>query len=262
MTTAGAFMDNAVYEGVVEHRRHVERPHAFKYSLYMLWLRVSEVDDPKASWPLISRAAFAPVSVCQGDYLAHRSEASLKDRLAAEIKEKTQGDWDGEAFMLANPRHFGFVMNPLALYYCFNKQQNLVYIVGEITNTPWGERHCYVFDMMASQDSKIAKFSFKKTFHVSPFLPMEMDYTWNLSQPGKMLTVNIWNRVESRVDFEAHLMLARRSLSGFEILRQMVLRPLMTFKVWLGIYVNAGILYAIKRVRFYDHPKLKEGGPS
>ena len=83
-----------------------------------------------------------------------------------------------------------------------------------------------------------------------------MDYTWAMNLPGKMLTVNIWNKEGERVDFEAHLMLARRSLSAFEMLRQMILRPLMTFKVWLGIYVNAGILYGIKRVRFYDHPKL------
>jgi DUF1365 family protein len=228
----------------------------------MLWLKVSEIDDHQKSWNLISRKIWAPVSVLSGDYMAHRKESTLAGRLAAEIEEKLQKHWLGEAFMLAQPRHFGFVINPLALYYCFNSSNKLEYIVGEITNTPWGERHCYVFDMTESPEGHPSSFSFKKVFHVSPFLPMDMDYTWMMSHPGKTVTVNIWNRVGERVDFEAHLMLARRKMSAAEILRQMILRPFMTLKVLLGIYLNAGILYAVKRVRFYDHPKLTNGGNS
>lgn len=262
MTVKTQYLENAIYEGVVEHRRHVDRRHYFKYSLYMLWLKVSEVDDPTKSWPLLGRSRWMPASIDPCDYMAHRSESSLASRLSGEIKDKIGKEWAGEAFLLAHPRHFGFVMNPLALYYCFSKDNDLAYIVGEITNTPWGERHCYVFDMVGREASKPSKFSFKKAFHVSPFLPMEMDYTWNLSHPARSLSVNIWNRSEDKVDFEAHLMLARRPFSAAEMLRQMILRPLITFKVMLGIYVNAGILYGIKRVRFYDHPKLKVGGPS
>lgn len=253
-------LQNSVYEGVVDHRRHVDQAHSFKYSVYMLWLKVAEVDEPKKGWPMISRAKWAPISVCAKDYMSHRKESCLSDRLKGEIKEKLNKEWEGEAFMLAQPRHFGFIINPLAVYYCYDAASKLSFVVGEITNTPWGERHCYVFDMTGSSEGSPAKFTFKKDFHVSPFLPMGMDYTWVLSHPGKTLTVNIWNRTLDRVDFEAHLMLARRTLSSAEMIRQMIFRPLMTFKVCLGIYINAGILYGIKRVRFYDHPKLTNGG--
>ena len=248
--------ENAIYEGVIEHRRYVDRAHFFKYSLYMLWLRVSEVDDVNKSWPMIRRFRWSPVSVNARDYMGHRQEATLSERLAGEIKDKLQVNWHGEAFMLAQPRHFGFVMNPLAVYYCYDSSNKLEYVVGEITNTPWGERHCYVFDMRRTPEERPASFSFKKEFHVSPFLPMDMDYTWKLNHPSRSLTVNIWNKVSDKVVFEAHLMLARRKLTVLEMIRQMTLKPLMTFKVWLGIYLNAGILYGIKRVRFYDHPKL------
>ncbi len=255
-------MEDAIYDGGIVHRRHVGRFHEFKYTMYLLWLNVADVDHPKKRWPFIWRSSWAPVSVLARDYMAHRKEASLTERLSAEIKEKLGTDWTGSAYLLAHPRHFGFVMNPLALYYCFNEARDLSYIVGEITNTPWGERHCYVFDMRQVASSQPVKFSFKKDFHVSPFLPMDMDYTWALTKPGERLTVNIWNHVGERLDFEAHMSLKRQSLSRASVLRQLLSKPFMTFKVLFGIYLNAGILYAIKRVRFYDHPKLSTGGPS
>lgn len=251
---------NAIYEGVIEHRRYVERDHRFKYDVYMLFLNVNEVDSPKKRWPLISRRKFAPVSVRASDYMAHRSEPRLAERLAGEIKEKLGEAWQGEAFMLAQPRHFGFVINPLATYYCYGKDGGLEFVVGEITNTPWGERHCYVFDMRGADSARPKKFSFKKSFHVSPFLPMAMDYTWALTIPGEQLSIGIWNKTGDRLDFEAQLQMTSVPLTAGAVLRQMAIMPLMTFKVWLGIYVNAGILYAWKRVTFYNHPKLADGG--
>ena len=160
---------------------------------------------------------------------------------------------------MAQPRHFGFVINPLALYYCYDATQNLQYIVGEITNTPWGERYCYVFDMRKKSPAKPHKFSFKKEFHVSPFLPMAMDYTWLLSAPGDGLRVDIWNKTGERLDFEAHLDLSRRDFSLSGLYGNMLLMPFMTWRIWLGIYINAGVLYALKQVTFYNHPRLKAG---
>ena len=253
-------LENAVYSGAVEHQRYVEHDHAFSYSIYMLWLRVGEVDDSSKHWPLISRKRFAPVSVVASDYLANRSETTLAERLAVEIKEKLGESWQGEAFMLAHPRHFGFVINPLAVYYCYGIEEKLEFIVGEITNTPWGERHCYVFDMRDASATRPKKFKFKKVFHVSPFLPMGMDYTWVMNVPTERLNVSIWNKTGDHLDFEAHLLLSREPLTRARMLRHLLLQPLMTVKVLFGIYWNAGVLYAIKRVRFYDHPiRTKEG---
>jgi DUF1365 family protein len=216
---------------------------------------VGDVDDPKVDFPFISRRRFGFVSMVAADYMAHRGELSLESRLHGEIKEKLGVDWKGEAYLLAQPRYFGFVMNPLALFYCYDRKGELAYIVGEITNTPWGERHCYVFDMGAI-DRKLSKdFTFPKEFHVSPFLPMDMEYTWRLTVPSKYLAVGIWNRVNGRLDFEAHMTLQRGALKRSTILKYLIKMPFMTWKIWFGIYLNAGILYALKRVTFYSHPK-------
>jgi len=249
---------NSIYSGVVKHQRYVDAKHGFQFQVFMLWLRVTEVDNPKHAWPLISRRSFGLVSLLASDYMAHRSESSLSKKLEAEVFEKLGEKWQGEAFLLAQPRHLGFVMNPLALYYCYGSDEKLAFVVGEITNTPWAERHCYVFDMRQSEGARPVKFNFKKDFHVSPFLPMDMDYTWMLNAPAENLTVNIWNKVGERLDFEAHLNLLRTGLTRVNLLMSLVKMPLVTWKIWLGIYINAAILFAIKRVTFYSHPKKCE----
>jgi DUF1365 family protein len=252
----------AIYSGTIDHRRYVEADHAFSYGIYMLWLSVADVDRPGVVWPLISRKPFALLSVLASDYMASRPEQTLMQRLAAEVKARTGIDWKGDAYMLAHGRHLGFVMNPLALYYLYGESGQLQFIVGEITNTPWGERHCYVMDTRGHDLVRPGKFEFKKSFHVSPFLPMDMDYTWMMSAPSDRLTVGIWNRHGARLDFEAHLKLRRKPLTKREVVKNLIIMPIMTFKVLYGIYWNAAVLFLAKRVTFYDHPKLNQKGES
>lgn len=256
--------DNAIYSGKIRHERYVDSKHFFEYRMFCLWLKISEVDQPSLKWPGIGRGVFGVTSLRAEDYMAHRTEMSLKMRLHAEIRDKTGCIWEGEAYLLAQPRYFGFIMNPLSLYYCYNSSGELAFVVGEITNTPWGERHCYVFAIKPQSNQKSETFELQKEFHVSPFLPMNMQYTWRFTKPGKNLAVGIWNRKEGRLDFEAHMTLERAPLTTLNMMIKILKMPLMTWKIWLGIYVNAGILYAIKRVNFYSHPKktVSEKGAS
>lgn len=256
MSNAGeSIFENAIYFGKIRHQRYVDARHGFEYRMFCLWLRVSEVDQPSLKLPGLGRGAFGLVTVQASDYMAHRRESTLEDRIRGEIKDKANCDWNGEAYLLGQPRYLGFVMNPLTLFYCYDHAKQLAFIVGEITNTPWGERHCYVFPMTQTPSDRPQAFELAKEFHVSPFLPMNMRYTWRLSSPSRYLSVGIWNRTGERLDFEAHMTLERMGLSTLGMLTNLIKMPLMTWKIWLGIYVNAGILYAVKRVTFYSHPR-------
>ena len=65
-------------------------------------------------------------------------------------------------------------------------------MIAEVTNTPWGERRCYVLE--AGADGLRGEFA--KRLHVSPFMPMEQTYEWSASEPGERLGVSIANRDE------------------------------------------------------------------
>ena len=53
----------------------------------------------------------------------------------------------GPIRLLTHLRYFGYGFNPVSFYYCFDSGGTAVEtIVAEVSNTPWGERHCYVLD--------------------------------------------------------------------------------------------------------------------
>ena len=54
-------------------------------------------------------------------------------------------------------------------------------------NTPWGERDTYVLDCRKTPCSIPPGGSAAKKMHVSPFMPMEVDYDWVLSKPADQL---------------------------------------------------------------------------
>lgn len=106
----------------------------------------------------------------------------------------------GPIRLLTHFRYFGFAMNPISLYYCFDETERLDAVVAEVTNTPWGEQHCYVLDAQQpglSSEHRLLTMRAAKELHVSPFFSMDFDYEFHLSSPGDSLTVQIGNESHS-----------------------------------------------------------------
>ena len=152
-------------------------------------------------------------------------------------------------------------MNPVSFYYCFNESgETLETIVAEITNTPWKERHQYVLPISgaASADSsaggaRIKSFRFDKDFHVSPFLPMDMQYRWSFTEPVERLFVHMQNFRDGAQLFDATLALRQQPISPAALLGVLFSFPLMTLKVIAAIHWQALRLW-LKHTPVYDHP--------
>jgi DUF1365 family protein len=249
-------MHSAIYHGWLEHRRLAPRPHSFRYRLFMLYLDLAELDRVFSGRWFWSTRRTALARFERRDHFGDPAQP-LDDSVRDLVGERTGRRPSGPVRLLTHLRYFGYVFNPVSFYYCFDAADRaLEAVVAEVNNTPWGERHCYVLRPAVPGASWLRAHS-AKAMHVSPFHPMDLDYDWRLSTPGKALAAHMGLRparsLEAAPIFSATLALQRRSIGSMELAGVLLRFPFMTARVIGAIHWEALRLW-LKGVPVHDHP--------
>ncbi|MFT4614322.1 MAG: DUF1365 family protein [Bacteroidia bacterium] len=247
-------MKSRLYEGVVRHRRFSPRPHDFEYRVAMPFIRLDELPTLFKSRLFWSATGAALAEFRRSDFLGDPS-MPLDKAVRKRIREETGIAHTGPIYLLANLRYFGYSINPIACYYCYSEDEScLEFLVSEVTNTPWDERHSYV--LPGPQAGQWLRTQFDKALHVSPFNPMDMRYHWRSNQPAQRLAVHLENHQAGQKVFDATLTLTERPMTGWNMARLLIRYPFMTARIALAIYWQALRLF-LKGVPIHGHPATR-----
>jgi uncharacterized protein len=162
--------------------------------------------------------------------------------------------------LLAQPRVLGHVFNPVSFWLCRREDDALIAVIAEVSNT-YGDRHSYLchhpdLAPILPEDRLQAQ----KVFHVSPFQPVEGDYTFRFDIGAER--IGIWiDYAREGGGLIATLTGARRPLTNRSILWAMWRRPLGARRVLALIHWQALKLWW-KGAQFRPRPTPPENDVS
>ena len=187
------------------------------------------------------------MSFFQDDYVKDEP-GNLKQRIASKVSQ-LGGKWDGDKVMfMGQCRCFGFYFSPANFYFCYQNDGECSYMLVEVSNTPWLERHYYLVDLQGDMKTK-------KDFHVSPFMDLDMQYHWRVKPPAEQVLVHIENHNDHK-QFDATLAMKKCEITKRSLFKAWLSAPMMPVKVVIGIYWQAIKLFA-KRIPFIAHPETR-----
>ncbi|MCZ2721307.1 DUF1365 domain-containing protein [Marinomonas sp. 15G1-11] len=258
MRPQSTLLKSGIYHGWVRHRRYSPKRHDFKYRVFMMYLDLDELDKVFALSSWWSKKSWHFARFKRSDYLGDPKQ-SLSESVRHKVKTQLGVDVDGPIRLLTNLRYFGFIINPISVYYCFDKADLLQAMVLEVTNTPWGEKVQYV--LRCDPNTHKQRITFNKEMHVSPFHPMSHFYDWRSNVPKTKIAIHMENKnalstnelAKNSVVFDATLSLQREEISSTSLRRILLQYPFMTLKVVLSIYWQALKIWK-KGIPVQDHP--------
>lgn len=253
---------NLACEGCVVHRRGEPVEHQFRYPVWMLCMDVDALDDVPS--PLLSSARrWTPLSLRPDDYPRDPRHApassgeGIRSRINARIGREGLEPADCVR-LLTQPRSWGWLFNPVSFYFCY-RDAALHAVVAEITNTPWNEVHSYVLPVAGPAARTEWEFSFPKRFHVSPFMPMDVEYRWRIKLADDAIQIAMRLVKDGQEGFFAGLYLRTAPLTRRALRRGAFRYPLQNLLTLARIYWQALRLWR-KGASFHPHPRSVSPG--
>ena len=243
-----------VFVGTVRHRRFTPVAHAFRYPVFQAFLDIDRIPELMAASRLTSHNRWNWASFHDRDHFGDPSRP-LRARVVADARAAGVRLDDGPIFLLTNLRYLGYAFNPVSFYYCYTASGEVQAVLAEVNNTFGGSHNYWLAGTGEGRAERPLRYAAPKVFHVSPFMPMALDYEFAFTRPGERLVAHMTSSKAGERMFDATLSLERRPWTAREIRRALARHPFMTGKVIAAIHFEALRLY-LKKAPFYPNPHL------
>lgn len=245
---------SAIYAGDVVHVRTRPRRHRLHYRVFSLLLDLDELPALSRSLRLFGFNRRAVFSFNERDH-GDGSEGGLRRWVEAQLAE-TGVNLPGPVIrVLCYPRIWGYVFNPLTVFFCSDRNGVLHTILYEVCNT-FGERMTYVIPAAADNGGSV-RHGCRKLHYVSPFVPMDAHYRFHILPPTQGVSIRIDESDSDGFFLRAVFAGRRQPLTDRTLLRMLVTYPLMTLKVTAAIHWEA-LRLGLKGVPMFRHHRAPQ----
>ncbi len=246
-------VSNRICKGWVNHQRLSPKKHEFTYPVFMFYLNIDEISNSSDTNVSNQRWRIFKSWVWKRSDYFDGADIPLRESINHWLNGQGYPTSFGPMTMLTNVRCFGYIINPISVYFLFDASgENIEYMIAEVTNTPWRERKKYLIPCRNSEQVK--KYTFDKEMHVSPFHDMNIKYNWRSHLTDQQIVISIDCSKLGTTLFSATLSLNREGMSVVGLKKTLIQYPFMTARVAWGIYWQAIKLF-IKRIPIFPHPK-------
>jgi len=244
-------MNSCIYNGDVTHTRFKPVKHFLKYNTFSFLIDLDEIEKLSKNNLMFSYNRFNIFSFYDKDH-GERNGKSLKQWVIDKLKIFKINSNINKIRLLCYPRIFGYVFNPLSIFYCY-ENNTLKAVFYEVKNT-FNEQHTYIFK--ANENGKIEQ-SCKKKFYVSPFMDMNTFYDFKLLNPEEKLFVSIRQTDQKGIILTAVQTGKRKAFNFKQLLINFFKYPLMTFKIIAAIHFEAFLLWKKGAIYRSRNQKIK-----
>lgn len=257
-----------ICHGVVVHKRLRPKPHSMHYRVFSLLLDVDRIDEVARQTRFFARNRFAPVSFYDRDHGAGDGE-NVAHHARDVLRQAGLADGVTRILLLTYPRVFGYVFNPLSVYFAFNQTGELTALVYEVSNT-FKERMSYV--VPAGKPAQVASSpaadetpsrrvyaqTCAKSLFVSPFAAQDGQYGFHVTHPDDDILVGVNFRDQAGPLIKTHFKAHAVEMTSATLMTALLRRPALTFKVITAIHYEAAKLFfkGVPLVRGRSSPRF------
>lgn len=238
----------------VFHKRLAPRINEFSYDVFYLCFDISKISQLKRA--LLSIDSFNVFSFYNKDHAA-RDNKNIESWIRQILAEKNLNQKTKTIFLMAHPRLFGYVFNPVSFWFCLDENEKLIAVLCEVNNT-FGENHNYlIFNSDHSPIQENQEFEAQKDFHVSPFYTREGKYKFRFkfSQEKIFTSINYLSNLDEKLLLTT-VACRNIALNNKNLFKLFFAIPFVTFKVLALIHFQA-LKLVFKKIKYIKKPQEK-----
>jgi len=218
------------------------------HKIFMFYLDLDEMDTLARKCSFFSRNRANVYSFWDEDHFDSDGK-TIKEKVFKFLAQKGVDFKEGRIMLLTNVRTFGYIFNPVAFYFCFDRKDRPVCAVAEVGNT-FGEIKPFLLGPGDFKDGCFVSQQ-KKYYYISPFIGMDIPMDFKLRIPDDKLDMKIDDSDENGKFLYTVMSGQSQKITNGRLFWLTVKYPFVTFKVIFLIHFHALLLW-LKKVPFFE----------